>query len=170
MWTAGCPVAEAGGGGEHRVVEPHPVREAVKVPVTVPAAPAALHVMAKPAGAICNLDCEYCFFLDDTLPGYCRRCAVRFACNGGCPKDRFCTTPDGEGGLHYLCAGYKRFFGHIDEPMRVMAGLLRQGADATGIRGWYATRDGRRPRNSSCTCGSGRKWKQCHGALPPRRA
>ncbi|MGE5287449.1 MAG: anaerobic sulfatase maturase [Micromonosporaceae bacterium] len=107
---------------------------------------------------------------DDTLPGYCRRCAVRFACNGGCPKDRFCTTPDGEGGLHYLCAGYKRFFGHIDEPMRVMAGLLRQGADATGIRGWYATRDGRRPRNSSCTCGSGRKWKQCHGAPPPRRA
>ena len=26
-------------------------------------APAAFHVMAKPTGAICNLDCEYCFFL-----------------------------------------------------------------------------------------------------------
>ncbi|HXV93381.1 MAG TPA: anaerobic sulfatase maturase, partial [Pseudonocardia sp.] len=67
----------------------------------------------------------------DTLPAYCRRCDVRFACNGGCPKDRFLTTPDGEPGLHYLCAGYQRFFRHVDEPMRVMAGLLRRGADAT---------------------------------------
>ena len=26
-------------------------------------APDYFHVMAKPTGAICNLDCEYCFFL-----------------------------------------------------------------------------------------------------------
>lgn len=34
-------------------------------------APAAFHVMAKPTGAICNLDCEYCFFLskDQLYPG-----------------------------------------------------------------------------------------------------
>ena len=43
----------------------------------------------------------------DTLTKYCRDCDVRFACNGGCPKDRFIETPDGEPGLHYLCAGYK---------------------------------------------------------------
>jgi uncharacterized protein len=77
----------------------------------------------------------------DTLPDYCLTCDVRFACNGGCPKDRFLVTPDGEAGLHYLCAGYQRFFRHIDEPMRVMAGLLRRGEDATRIRGWYAHRD-----------------------------
>ena len=77
----------------------------------------------------------------DSLPAYCRSCDVRFACNGGCPKDRFLTTPDGEPGLHYLCEGYQRFFRHVDEPMRVMAGLLRQGRDATGLRGWYAARD-----------------------------
>ena len=29
----------------------------------------------------------------DSLPTYCRRCDVRFACHGGCPKDRFTTTP-----------------------------------------------------------------------------
>jgi len=63
----------------------------------------------------------------DTLPGYCRACDVRFACNGGCPKDRFIETPDGEPGLNYLCAGYRAFFRHIDRPMRVMASLLRQG-------------------------------------------
>jgi uncharacterized protein len=77
----------------------------------------------------------------DTLPDYCLACDVRFACNGGCPKDRFLVTPDGQAGLHYLCAGYQRFFRHIDEPMRVMAGLLRRGEDATRIREWYAHRD-----------------------------
>jgi uncharacterized protein len=30
----------------------------------VPAAPPRFHVMAKPTGAICNLACSYCFFLD----------------------------------------------------------------------------------------------------------
>ena len=32
-------------------------------PITVSDAPAAFHLLAKPTGAICNLDCEYCFFL-----------------------------------------------------------------------------------------------------------
>ena len=63
----------------------------------------------------------------DTLPQYCRNCEVRFACNGGCPKNRFIETPDGEMGLNYLCAGYKAFFTHINKPMRMMADLLRQG-------------------------------------------
>ncbi len=62
-----------------------------------------------------------------TLPQYCRECDVRFACHGGCPKDRFTSTPDGEPGLNYLCAGYKAFFHHVDEPMRRMSELLRAG-------------------------------------------
>jgi uncharacterized protein len=61
----------------------------------------------------------------DTLPRYCRECPVRFACNGGCPKDRILTTPDGEPGLNYLCAGYKAFFSHIDRPMKLMAREIR---------------------------------------------
>jgi uncharacterized protein len=63
----------------------------------------------------------------DSLPKYCQDCEVRFACHGECPKNRFISTPDGEAGLNYLCAGYKAFFNHIDRPMRVMADLLRQG-------------------------------------------
>ena len=80
----------------------------------------------------------------DTLPAYCRSCDVRFACNGGCPKDRFLITPDGERGLHYLCDGYQQFFRHVDEPMKVMCDLLRSGRDATGLREWYAVVDARR--------------------------
>jgi uncharacterized protein len=60
-----------------------------------------------------------------TLPKYCRECEVRFACHGGCPKNRFIRTPDGETGLNYLCAGYKAFFNHIDAPMKIMANLIR---------------------------------------------
>ncbi|HEU4947634.1 MAG TPA: anaerobic sulfatase maturase [Kribbella sp.] len=100
----------------------------------------------------------------DTLPEDCRRCDVRFACNGGCPKDRFLATPDGEPGLHYLCAGYQRFFRHVDGPMRIMSDLLHHGADASGVKDWYATRDTERGGNDQCTCGSGREWKSCHGA------
>jgi uncharacterized protein len=59
-----------------------------------------------------------------TLPRFCRECPVRFACHGECPKHRFLRTPDGEPGLNYLCAGYKKFFTHIDSPMRTMAALL----------------------------------------------
>jgi uncharacterized protein len=62
----------------------------------------------------------------DTLPAYCRECEVRFACNGGCPKDRFIRTPSGEAGLNYLCEGYMSFFKHINRPMQIMAGLLQQ--------------------------------------------
>jgi len=61
----------------------------------------------------------------DTLPRYCRECPVQFACHGECPKNRFITTPDGEPGLNYLCAGYKHFFQHIDLPMRYMVNELR---------------------------------------------
>ena len=35
--------------------------------LTMPTAPMAFHVMAKPTGATCNLDCEYCFFLSKEM-------------------------------------------------------------------------------------------------------
>ena len=94
----------------------------------------------------------------DTLPQYCLDCDVRFACNGGCPKDRFATTPDGDPGLHYLCAGYKAFFSHVDAPMRFMADRLRAGQDATALRDWYAAADAQRGPSDPCTCGSGRTF------------
>lgn len=99
----------------------------------------------------------------DSLPQECLDCEVRFACNGGCPKDRFISTSDGEPGLNYLCAGYKRFFTHIDPAMRAMADLLRAGRAASDIMTSGDVIDIRPARNGACTCGSGRKWKHCHG-------
>jgi uncharacterized protein len=103
----------------------------------------------------------------DTLPRYCRECDVRFACHGGCPKDRFVATPDGEPGLNYLCPGYKDFFHHVDGPMRIMARLLSMDQAPARIMRLYADTDARRGRNDPCTCGSGRKWKRCHGDPAP---
>jgi len=99
----------------------------------------------------------------DSLTRYCLQCDVRFACNGGCPKDRFATSPLGEPGQHYLCPGYELFFHHVDRPMRLMVGMLANDRAPADLMGIYATTDARRGRNEPCTCGSGRKWKHCHG-------
>ena len=112
----------------------------------------------------------------DTLPEYCRSCEVKFVCNGGCPKNRFIKTPTGEDGLNYLCAGYKQFFNHIDEPMKMMAAALQAGKPANSIMPIIRQRRQEKAqgntsivsqasqkvgRNSPCPCGSGRKYKQC---------
>lgn len=106
----------------------------------------------------------------DSLPRYCRECPVRFVCNGGCPKDRVLSTPDGEPGLNYLCAGYRAFFTHIDQPMQFMAAELRaQRPPATIMRALadeeaeLKRRYARAGRNDACPCGSGEKFKRCHG-------
>jgi uncharacterized protein len=108
----------------------------------------------------------------DTLPEFCRNCDVRFACHGGCPKNRFAETPDGEPGLNYLCAGYKHFFGHVDEPMQVMSDLLRENRAPAELPRVLEERHARRVagvgRNDPCPCGSGAKFKRCHEATVSR--
>ena len=78
---------------------------------------------------------------ESLLPRYCRECDVRFACNGECPKHRFLKTPDGEGGLNYLCAGYKMFFRHIDPYMRFMAQELGARRAPANVMGWVMEQD-----------------------------
>lgn len=106
----------------------------------------------------------------DALPHYCRECPVRFVCNGGCPKNRVLRTPDAEPGLNQLCAGYRAFFSHIDGPMRTMAEELKANRPAANIMRILREQDERlqqrfvqAQRNDLCPCGSGRKFKYCHG-------
>lgn len=70
---------------------------------------------------------------ETTLPAECRRCEFRFACNGECPKNRFIQAADGEAGLKYLGAGYKKYFHHITPAMNIMARLLGEGCSADGV-------------------------------------
>jgi len=62
----------------------------------------------------------------ETLTRQCRRCAVLDMCNGGCPKDRFVPTAEGEPGLNYLCPGYERFFTRCRPFVAALAELWRE--------------------------------------------
>jgi hypothetical protein len=77
----------------------------------------------------------------DTLTRFCRECDVRFACNGGCPKNRFATSPYGEPGQHHLCPGYQDY---VREPMEAMMLLLRQGRAPSELMSSYALDDSAR--------------------------
>jgi uncharacterized protein len=128
------------------------------------------NILEKPLHEMVDSDQQRAFGRDklDSLPRFCRDCEVLFACYGECPRNRFIQSPDGEPRLNYLCAGYKHFFTHIREPMAVMAELLRHGRTADGVMEWCAEHDraryARTGRNDPCPCGSGRKFKRCHGS------
>ena len=111
----------------------------------------------------------------DRLPRFCRECPVRFACNGGCPKDRVLSTPDGEAGLNALCAGFRSFYTYIDRPMKIMAALLRSSGRSGSGRSGNNPADITRilandpplrelPGDALCPCGSGRPVENCHRA------
>jgi uncharacterized protein len=107
----------------------------------------------------------------ETLPSYCGECKYLFTCHGECPKNRVLTTPDGEPGLNWLCAGLKAFFEHVDRPMQIMENLLQRGQYADGIMKILAQEEGRPlpkeekiGRNDPCPCGNGRKYKKCCAA------
>ncbi|MFC5177093.1 anaerobic sulfatase maturase [Nocardioides taihuensis] len=80
----------------------------------------------------------------DALPAQCRGCDVRSVCHGGCPKDRFTSTADGEPGLNYLCPSYQTFFRHVRDPMRYMASEVRFGGSPDTVMEVYRRRDERR--------------------------
>jgi uncharacterized protein len=99
----------------------------------------------------------------DRLTRQCQRCEVRFLCNGGCPKDRFAISRDGEPGHNYMCAGLEAFFQHTRPAMQVMANLFRSGKAPAEVMSWVAAEDARRDPYQPCPCGGGSKFKFCHG-------
>lgn len=86
------------------------------------------NILEQPLAELARSSRQHQFGLDKRklLPGFCLDCDWLFACQGECPRNRFCTTPDGESGLNYLCPSYKLFFQHVDKSMRRMADLLGQ--------------------------------------------
>jgi len=99
----------------------------------------------------------------DTLTAQCRQCEVRPLCNGGCPKDRFARSKDGEPGQNYLCAGLELFFKHTAPVMRTMAQLIQQRRYPAEVMALIAAEDEKRGPYQPCPCGSGSKFRFCHG-------
>jgi uncharacterized protein len=100
----------------------------------------------------------------EALPNVCRTCDVLSMCNGECPKNRFCRTPDGEAGLNYLCAGYKRFFTHCRPFVSEVAAQWRRQRLEEKVSTFSTanTQTDHKPgRNDPCPCGSGLKYKKC---------
>ena len=91
----------------------------------------------------------------------CKECRYRFLCNGGCLKDR------DEKGNNVLCDAYYQLFETMDEPLRIMADLLRKKYEARQIIELLKEKRRARwkdvSRNDPCPCGSGRKYKNCCG-------
>ncbi len=126
-----------------------------------------------------------------SLPKQCMDCDYRFACNGGCPKNRILKTPAGEPGLNYFCEGYYNFFKHIHPYMQFMADELEKKRAPANVMDWVRKMDFRNSikssgkvtnqqtsathqkntatatvktkigRNDPCPCGSGKKYKNC---------
>jgi uncharacterized protein len=118
-------------------------------------------------GALADAPSQLHFGTDkrDQLPAQCRSCPYLAVCNGGCPKDRFALTEDGEPGLNYLCGGLRQFFAHADAPghkvvQRVRAGVAPEAImvelRADSMERWRGV-----GRNDPCPCDSGRKAKAC---------
>jgi uncharacterized protein len=103
----------------------------------------------------------------DTLTQQCRNCKVLNWCNGGCPKDRFALSRDGEPGQNYLCPGLELFFTHVGPTLNVMVQLLRQGRAPADVMPWLAAEDAKQGAYRPCPCGSGRKFRFCHGDKAP---
>jgi len=103
----------------------------------------------------------------DMLTAQCRNCDVRPLCNGGCPKDRFVMSSDGEPGHNYMCAGLYLFFKHTKPAMQAMAQLLQRGRAPAEVMALLAAVDNRRGTYAPCPCGNGQKFRFCHGNSVP---
>jgi len=104
------------------------------------------------------------FSKKDTLPKVCRKCNVRFICNGGCFKNRIIETEEKGKKLNYLCVGYKRFFGYVAPYAQKLVAVIKAGRFAGDIRkSMQSLHDSiwNVGHNDPCPCGSGRKYKKC---------
>ena len=101
----------------------------------------------------------------DGLPDKCRSCPYLHLCNGACPKDRLI---EAEGGtLNWLCEGYYALFEHTEAHFRAMVQALNRRMSPAEFRRFFIVDERKRPgRNESCPCGSGKKFKACHGRNP----
>jgi uncharacterized protein len=103
----------------------------------------------------------------DSLTKQCQNCKVRHLCNGGCPKDRFVLSRDGEPGQNYLCSGLELFFMHTGPAFEKMARLIQQKRSPSDVMDLVSAEDVQKGPYKPCPCGSGKKFRFCHGDNKP---
>ena len=135
--------------------------DGVGAPHLPPGAPPAFHLLAKPTGSVCNLDCAYCFFLEKEklYPGARSRMSdelleryIRQLIEGHLTPDVTIAWQGGEPmlmGLEFFRRavelakrharpGFKAFFHHVDAPLRRMCVLLGEDRAPSEIVAEYA--------------------------------
>lgn len=95
----------------------------------------------------------------------CLACPWLRLCHGGCPKDRFVPSSEGEEGHFYLCEGIRSFFSYAGPRLKRAMELSGQRIAGLEIERRLIEEErqkfGKINRNSPCPCGSGRKAKSC---------
>ena len=86
----------------------------------------------------------------------------------GMSEDRFTLSSDGDAGHNYLCAGLYLFFTHTRPAMQTMAQLLQHGLPPSDLMALTAEEDEKRGPYQPCPCGSGKKFRFCHGDRAPQ--
>lgn len=69
----------------------------------------------------------------DALTDECGRCPYLNACGGGCLKDRFALSSDGQEGMYYLCPGLRMFFSHAEPVIGRVMEMSRKGMSPESI-------------------------------------
>lgn len=105
--------------------------------------------------------------------GRCEKCEYLRFCAGDCLKNRFSRVKNPRK-LSALCVGWKQFYKHAMPGFRRLADEIRQDRrkhaviSGEAVYGSSTTRNQQSGinagRNDPCPCGSGKKYKKCHGA------
>ena len=67
------------------------------------------------------------------LTAFCRACPWLSLCGGGCPKDRFGLSAEGQPGQYWLCPGLKAFFAHAQPVLERVMAMSAQGKTSPEI-------------------------------------
>lgn len=96
----------------------------------------------------------------------CGMCRYLEYCQGDCLKHRM-SKGSSSAGLSVLCDGWRMFFEHALPGLKRLASELqaeRRRQEAASLRMSVSGGNvGRIGRNDLCPCGSGKKYKKCHG-------
>lgn len=101
----------------------------------------------------------------------CGRCPYLRFCSGDCLKMRFRTARNPDQ-LSWLCSGWRRFYAHSAAEFERLALSVTKRRSQLPPRQSFQTQSSRADsviypspgRNDTCFCGSGKKYKKCHGA------